>query len=227
MIICYKMLSITYNLSMYLQNKEIDLSRAMQQVNTLLQKIREIRFNADKEFPVIFKAATKISERIRPEPSTPRNVGTQKYRANCPATSPEEYYRRNIFIPYLDELTSSLHDRFLSNRDKITALQCVIPHYAVNSTFNDIKPAVEFYIDDLPTKNLTILRSEWDIWKSYCTKLDFELPRNSIEAMKIMNNMLYPNLYMLLKILSVLPVSTATVKRSFSTLKRLKDHLRN
>lgn len=36
-----------------------------------------------------------------------------------------------------------------------------------------------------------------------------------------------PNLHTLLQILATLAISTATVERSFSTLKRLKTYLRN
>jgi len=39
--------------------------------------------------------------------------------------------------------------------------------------------------------------------------------------------MLYPNIYQLLKILSVIPVSTASAERNFSALRRLKTYLRN
>jgi len=38
---------------------------------------------------------------------------------------------------------------------------------------------------------------------------------------------MYPNMYELLKILLILPVSIATAERSFSTLRRLKNYLRN
>ncbi|KAG0430646.1 hypothetical protein HPB47_022499 [Ixodes persulcatus] len=38
---------------------------------------------------------------------------------------------------------------------------------------------------------------------------------------------LFPNVHTLLKILATLPVTTATVERSFSTLRRLKTYLRN
>jgi len=38
---------------------------------------------------------------------------------------------------------------------------------------------------------------------------------------------MYPNMYELLKILAIIPVSTATAERSFSTLRRPKTYLRN
>ena len=41
------------------------------------------------------------------------------------------------------------------------------------------------------------------------------------------NSDVYPSISVLLEIGSILPVSTATVERSFSTLRRLKTYLRN
>jgi len=38
---------------------------------------------------------------------------------------------------------------------------------------------------------------------------------------------MFPNMYQLLKLILVLPVSTATAERSFSSLRRLKTYLRN
>jgi hypothetical protein len=38
---------------------------------------------------------------------------------------------------------------------------------------------------------------------------------------------MYPNMYELLKILAIIPVSTATAECSFSMLRRLKTYLRN
>ena len=40
-------------------------------------------------------------------------------------------------------------------------------------------------------------------------------------------NHLYPNIHAIIKVLLTMPVSTASVERSFSVLKRLKTYLRN
>jgi len=49
----------------------------------------------------------------------------------------------------------------------------------------------------------------------------------TIEALHQCDPLMYPNMYELLKILSILPVSTVTAERSFSTLRRFKNYLRN
>ena len=45
--------------------------------------------------------------------------------------------------------------------------------------------------------------------------------------MSVCDNLMYPNMYELLKILAIIPLSTTTTERSFSTLRRLKTYLRN
>ncbi|KAJ8888770.1 hypothetical protein PR048_008262 [Dryococelus australis] len=54
-----------------------------------------------------------------------------------------------------------------------------------------------------------------------------ELPKDAITALMKCEEVLFPNLHILIKILATFPVTTATVERSFSTLKRLKTNLRN
>ncbi|KAJ8893840.1 hypothetical protein PR048_006441 [Dryococelus australis] len=54
-----------------------------------------------------------------------------------------------------------------------------------------------------------------------------ELPKDAMAALKKCEEILFPNLHILPKILATLPVTTVSVKRSFLTLKRLKTYLRN
>ena len=42
----------------------------------------------------------------------PRQTKYQVYRSNVPADDTEEYFRKAIFIPYLDSIIQSLRNRF-------------------------------------------------------------------------------------------------------------------
>ena len=53
------------------------------------------------------------------------------------------------------------------------------------------------------------------------------VPSSAIDALCACHADFYPNVYILLTILSTLPVSTATSERSFSTMRRLKTYLRS
>jgi hypothetical protein len=53
------------------------------------------------------------------------------------------------------------------------------------------------------------------------------LPKTAICSLERCGKNLFPNMYTLLKLLAVLPVSIATVERRFLTLRRLKTYLKN
>ena len=42
----------------------------------------------------------------------PRTTGRQQHRGNIPATSPSEYFKRQLTIPALDYLIADLDERF-------------------------------------------------------------------------------------------------------------------
>ena len=66
-------------------------------------------------------------------------------------------------------------------------------------------------------------------WQNKWSKVSdgSSLPGTAITALSVCNPQIYPNINRLLRILSTLPVSTATSERSFSTMKRLKTYLRS
>ena len=79
----------------------------------------------------------------------PRICGRQKNRNNVPFKDIEEFYRRTIFMPYFDDLLCSLKQLFISHKDTIKSLQYVLPCLADDNPFSCLKPAVQFYEDDL------------------------------------------------------------------------------
>jgi hypothetical protein len=68
--------------------------------------------------------------------------------------------------------------------------------------------------------------SELKMWKLKLARLN-EKPSNVIDALRLCNSIIFPSIHMLLKILCTLPISTATLERMFSNLKRVKTYLRN
>ncbi|GBO25130.1 hypothetical protein AVEN_68204-1, partial [Araneus ventricosus] len=65
-------------------------------------------------------------------------------------------------------------------------------------------------------------------WKEKWSQEKSEnLPKTAISSLEKCDKTFFPNIYILLKLLAVVPVSVATVERSFSSLRRLKTYLRN
>lgn len=98
---------------------------------------------------------------------------------------------------------------------------------SVNKQFKDLIPTLEFYKEDLLHTSRDILEAEWHLWVSHWKNTQNTLPKHAVEALKMCDAESFPNIKILLTILAVIPVTTASVERSFSTLKRLKTYLRN
>jgi hypothetical protein len=67
--------------------------------------------------------------------STPRITARQVHRANIPADSPEEYYRRNLMIPFLDHITAELEGRFGPIHQTLGLIPSLAASYPLASIF--------------------------------------------------------------------------------------------
>jgi hypothetical protein len=56
----------------------------------------------NEEFPVWFNDAKIIAESVGSQVSKTRAVGRQRHRANAESETDEEYFRRNLAIPFCD-----------------------------------------------------------------------------------------------------------------------------
>ena len=71
-----------------------------------------------------FQKACQIAEKLDITVQKPRTCQVQRNRANNPAETVEEHYRRNLTIPLVDHLINELETRFGSG-DQETAVQCL------------------------------------------------------------------------------------------------------
>ncbi|XP_060864369.1 52 kDa repressor of the inhibitor of the protein kinase-like [Metopolophium dirhodum] len=89
--------------------------------------------------------------------------------------------------------------------------------------YDKILNAAKTYEADLP-HSIEALRGELNLWKQFW-KNKPEKADSSMEAFKYAS--MFPNIKCLLTILSVIPITTASAERSFSSLKRIKTYLRS
>jgi len=101
------------------------LSKGLQKVNIdmiasdLVIHLKEKRNDAEISFTEIWKNAEMLVKTVDVELRLPRLVGKQRHRENVPASTPEEYFRRTIYIPFLDSIILQLD--FL-----VTTKQCTV-----------------------------------------------------------------------------------------------------
>ncbi|KAK2718671.1 hypothetical protein QYM36_005865 [Artemia franciscana] len=68
----------------------------------ILDILAKRRETCDEEFALVFEQVKELSDKIQLAVEVPRITQRQVYRNNPPYTTPEEYYRRVVFIPILD-----------------------------------------------------------------------------------------------------------------------------
>jgi hypothetical protein len=79
-------------------------------------------------------------------PYLPRIFGRQNNRNNIPARTPEEYYRRAVFLPFLDGILTQMSLRFC-NREAAVLRLCAWSAAKVcpNVLFRDIEEGIDHY----------------------------------------------------------------------------------
>ncbi|GBM85350.1 repressor of the inhibitor of the protein kinase [Araneus ventricosus] len=178
--------------------------------------------SAPKAHVLIKEIAAKLD--IKEE--IPRVYRLQTARNNVPYSTEEEYYRRAVYVPYFDDFCNSLNERFESHKETVASLQHILPEFCTKTDFYSLEAAFNFYEEYFSHKE--VVQSEFMSWKEKWSQEKSEnLPETAISSLEKCDKTFFPNIYILLKLLAVVPVSVATVESSFSSLRRLKTYLRN
>ena len=92
-------------------------------------------------------------------------------------------------------------------------------------TFDKVRLALNTYKDYIEGEKQ--LYAEYERWLQKWQNIDSEkLPTNAIDALTSCSNDFFPNVRTLQIIAATIPVTTATLERTFSTVKLLKSYLR-
>ncbi|XP_025203642.1 52 kDa repressor of the inhibitor of the protein kinase-like [Melanaphis sacchari] len=121
------------------------------------------------------------------------------------------------FLEILPAIIVTLNELSLSNHTGSNAQSLSAAIY------DKILNAAQTYEADLP-HSIEALRGELNLWKQFW-KNKPEKADSSMEAFKYAS--MFPNMKYLLTILSVIPITTTSAERSFSSLKRIKTYLRS
>ncbi|KAH8035898.1 hypothetical protein HPB51_010650 [Rhipicephalus microplus] len=184
------------------------------------------RASEETEFIKIFLKSLSLLKITNVEMALPPITGRQRQRSNVPSATPEEYYRRNVYLPLLVDFENQLRDRFNAHNKVVVGLNTLLPKFCASASLSDIDDAVQFYLGDIPSAN--VIEAEFTLWVNKCCQIEEKnRPACALQALEMCSRDFFPNIHSLLSILATLPVSTSTPERTFSTLRRLKSYLRN
>ena len=97
-----------------LQKTALDIIEAHEMVTEVASIYQVERDNVDSSFAPIYAQSVRMAERVETTIGMPRIASRQQHRSNTKASSPCEYFRRNIGIPFLDHIIMCLDQQFLS-----------------------------------------------------------------------------------------------------------------
>ena len=193
----------------------------VEDVRTTYTKLRE---QFDTSFGHVFEHAVRMAQAVHVEPSMPRITSLQKNRSNTPAETSQEYYRRNLAIPFVDHIIVQLESRFSCLSKQSASLLGLVPSVMCRKDI-DITEAANLYDSDLPSPEL--LRSELFRWKQKFISLQpDQMPSSWASALKQCDKDFFPNVHVLLRIACTLPCTSCECERSFSVMRRLRTYMR-
>jgi predicted RNA-binding protein YlxR (DUF448 family) len=225
-------LSVTLPISKKLQTVKIDCMEAKATVDDVISVLTTRRDDFD-HFDQVYGYACDSMTDLEVPVVMPRLTSRQKNRANPPADSAAEYYRRAVYFPLVDSVLADLNYRFVENAtlDKLNDLTYFVPACVVlNESLINISSLLKRY-SFADAADEVKLRGELALWRQRWIRLKTEsnvvVPETAADALEACDRMTFPFIHTFLCILVTLPVSTASAERSFSTLRRLKTWLRS
>lgn len=132
-------LSVTLPASRLLQSYDRDIAEASGITDGIILTLSGKRSNCESDFSQLFEQGKNVMNKLDIDLKLPRISKRQTQRSNTPAQSLEEYYRRVLYIPLLENISEDLQSRFLNAKTKITfILMLLIPSNVLNIS-NDKK----------------------------------------------------------------------------------------
>ena len=149
------------------------------------------------------------------------------HRNNVSAENSEEYYRRALVVPLVDQFIIEMTFWFNPFNKTASKFLLFIPSIICDPEYKDldIEGLIEQYSDDLP--NPDVIDLELKLWKRKWSEVEkSDRPASLAKATKNCDKLKFPNIFTLIKIGCTLPITSAECQRSFSAMGRLRTWLR-
>ena len=161
----------------------------------------------------------KTVDMVSPEEiSMPCILKHQTMHSNVPAESSKNNYFRNLYYPFFDSLILRLDQLFSGHAEAVKRLSLLLPANVVTANICKVEPAVNLFIPLLQAPIIKV-KAQLLLWQS----------QNPSDVMiwKRAYKLCLPDSFLAtISAIIILPVSSATAERSFSTLRLIKLDLR-
>ncbi len=219
-----QLLGYTKQLSILLQGEQMDIIKTYKNIEIVKAQFNDIRNNVDAEYNPIWEKCEEMSREAGIELTAPRVCGRQEHRTNVRTESAKDHYRVNLFIPFLDHIITALEKRFSQIHQYAVKALLLIPSNLQQMDAETMQEIKQYYGAVMPDP--AMFEHEMKLWKKHWELSPQQPPDSLPEALKSCDSKLYPNIYVCLYRLLVIPVTSSSAERSHSALKDLKTKKR-
>ena len=158
-------LKCTKPLTCQLQSPSLDAAKAREKVPLLYLTIEDLRTDIDATHDSFYQMALDLAKESNINPDKKRTAEHQMHRANVPANTTSDYYKRAVTIPFLDQLLGQVQSRFSEGNLDILNMTYGMPNVVLSDP-NWKEHFLRFlkkYEDDLP--DVDFLECELRMWQ--------------------------------------------------------------
>ncbi|XP_071177886.1 52 kDa repressor of the inhibitor of the protein kinase-like [Mytilus edulis] len=228
-IVCFQTAMYYYGylngLSRKLQGTALDLLQGYSMVDNIKNVLISARGN-DAEYDNVYQKAEQMAEIADTELVIPRRCGRQTQRSNVPGDTPQDYFKRAVYLPYIDALIQEYSSRFNSLSQKAVKAMALIPAHLEQTNRDALDDLLEVYIDDLPMASS--FQKEYNLWQRQWSS-QTDKPTNIKDTLvdSRVCPLLFPNITKVLNLLLLTSVTASSVERANFSLRFVKNSVRS
>ena len=181
---------------------------------------------SDASWGKLWQTISNFADANEIELKKPRTNKRQAHRANEGNElnlSVADYYRINVYIPFVDHVIIELDNRFSSDHGGLLTEELLVPVNLNKLSEETEKSIVDFYGKYLNLVENIGFQFEIAKWKkSFENTADEDKPGTMEASLAQCNPQSFPVLNKIFRILMTVPVGSVACERSFSALRRLK-----
>ncbi|XP_030044422.1 52 kDa repressor of the inhibitor of the protein kinase [Microcaecilia unicolor] len=221
-------LSFTRAFGKNLQGLTSDVFIAASSLTAVLHSLNEVMENIEVYHEFWFEEATNLATKLDVQIKLPGRFLRSQHDNLEPEVVSESYYKEALSIPTVEHIIQELKDIF--SEQHLKALKCLslVPSVMGQLKFSTTEEHhTEIYKCDLP--NPDILSAELHCWRIKWKHRgkDVDLPATIYEALHLPDIKFFPNVYVLLKVLCILPIIKVENEKYETGRKRMKAYLKD
>lgn len=226
-------LGYTNDLSVCLQRREQDIINAISLVNVAKRRMQQLRLDGwDQFLQRITSFCNKHDIEVPAMDGNYKPYGRSSRFVHNQTN--DDHFRREVYIGVIDQISLELDSRFSeANMELLSCMSALDPSNSFASfDAHKVRKLADFYPNDMSNTDLLKLDLQLDNYIDGIREDDrfkdiTNLVDLSVKLVETKRHKVFDMVYLLLKLVLLLPVATASVERAFSAMSLVKTKLRN